>query len=68
MKADRQMAGQTVMTPEEFAAEVRRLVEACKRDPERFHGETDALMEDLLRSLGYGDGVDLLDEVDRWYA
>ena len=37
-------------------------------DEEDAHMEMDDLMLDLLRSLGYGDGVDIFENTNKWYA
>lgn len=66
------------MTPEEFAAEVRKIIakhdrEAKKGFPkwmdyEACHSDTDDLMEQALISLGYGEGIALIRKTTRWYA
>ena len=53
------------MTPEEFA---RRMQEIDSGDPETSHREADELMARVLRELGYGAGVDVFDNMSRWYA
>ena len=47
------------MSPEEFAAAMRETREHWKADNEMMHVEADSLMEMLLETLGYGEGVDL---------
>jgi hypothetical protein len=37
-------------------------------DTEERHLRTDQMMEDLLISLGYGEGIDLIRGSTRWYA
>lgn len=37
-------------------------------DIEGAHSEADSIMCDLLRELGYGDGVDIFQEANKWYA
>jgi len=56
------------MTPEEFASEARRLTTKFGNDEEASHSEHDDLCFRLLRSLGYGEGVDEMLSVKRWYA
>jgi len=56
-----------VMTPEEFAAKMRKIYEG-RYDLERYHGDADDLMVLLLRQLGYGEGVDLFEGSERWYS
>ena len=35
---------------------------------QKFGAELDELMEETLRALGYGEGVDIIDNSARWYA
>ena len=64
------------LTPEEFAKAMEdisdKLVNPPKDRPyydeEDVHIEMDDLMCDLLRSFGYGDGVDIFENTDKWYA
>lgn len=67
------------MTPEEFAAKMRVLVEdgycideddgtSYFDDEEQTHITMDCLMCDLLRSLGYGEGIDIFENTPKWYA
>jgi hypothetical protein len=57
------------MTPEEFAARMRELYpQNGVYDNEQAHVRADELMCELLRSLGYGEGVDIFDAAERWYA
>ena len=65
-----------VLTPKEFAKAMKdisdKLVNPPKDRPyydeEYGHAEMDDLMCDLLRSLGYGDGVDIFENTDKWYS
>ena len=54
------------MTPEEFAKAMRKL--ANGDDTEDSHFEADQIMCDILRALGYGEGVKVFREMKRWYA
>ena len=54
------------LTPEKFAEKMREIFE--RRDCEMAHHAADELMCDLLRSLGYGAGVEVFENADRWYA
>ena len=49
-----------------FANEMRRI----DRDDntERAHNHADELMCKLLRELGYGEGVDIFEKMDKWYS
>ncbi len=55
-----------MMDPKEFAEKMKAI--ADERDTERGHIKMDDLMCELLRSLGYGDGIDIFDDVPKWYA
>ena len=54
------------MSPEEFAQRMREIAE--NSDTEAAHGEADKLMCDVLRSLGYSEGIDIFDSMEKWYA
>jgi len=54
------------MTPEEFKAKMQEC--ADNYDTECGHSNADALMCELLRSMGYGEGVLIFEEMDKWYA
>ena len=63
------------MTPEEFKAKMREIYDGKhadllgKRfDEEQTHELADELMVELLRSLGYGEGVDIFWNMHKWYA
>lgn len=61
----------TPMAPEEFKqamAEAYRNYYEIKNDEELVHGAMDCIMCDLLRSLGYGEGIDIFDNTPKWYA
>lgn len=54
------------MTPEEFK---NRMLEISDNyDEEMAHIYADGLMCDLLRELGYGEGVDVFEDMPKWYA
>lgn len=54
------------MTKEEFKKRMQAIADI--RDAEEGHIEADDLMCELLKDLGYGEGVDIFEEMDRWYA
>lgn len=56
------------MTPEEFAARMRTIEAERGGDPEAAHGAADELLLGALRALGYGEGCDVFERLDRWYA
>jgi len=55
-------------TPAEFAAKMREIERRCVGDTERAHLEADDLLTQLLTSLGYGEGAEVFDNMDKWYA
>lgn len=56
-----------VITPEEFLGVIEKFI-ADKPYPEEFHSRTDELMEELLTSFGYGEGIKAIQSQIRWYA
>ena len=68
------------MTQREFDKKMREIFGApkegydydpyldCRVDEEVSHPAADALMCDLLKSLGYGDGVAVFVRAHKWYA
>jgi hypothetical protein len=55
-------------TPAEFAAKMREVQNKYRGDSERAHIWADDLLMELLASLGYGEGVDVFNDMDKWYA
>ena len=53
------------MTPKEFAEKMRALNIG---DEESDHGNADDLLCELLRSLGYSEGVEEFEKMKKWYA
>lgn len=49
-----------------FANEMRRIDR--NNFPEVAHILADELMCKLLRELGYGEGVDIFEKMDKWYS
>ena len=56
------------MTPEEFKKRMEMLSEKYEDDQEQVHICMDMLMCDTLRSLGYGDGIDIFNNTHMWYS
>lgn len=56
------------MTPESFEIQMREILKHNAGDPESAHYEADQLICDLLRSLGYGKGVAIFENMPKWYA
>ena len=63
-----------VLTPAEFAIAMRKIENGEAYDDDRMydcedqHIDADRLMCNVLRSLGYGDGIDIFDSMYKWYA
>lgn len=60
------------MTPEEFAEQMRHIVERSDKpdgiEMEMRHIAMDDAMCDLLTELGYEDGVKIFLDTSKWYA
>ena len=56
------------MTPEEFEKEMIVIRETNGDSPERFHYEADKLMCKILYQLGYGNGVKIFEDNEKWYS
>ena len=63
------------MTPIEFKEKVQLIIEGTGErrrswvaDPEMGHSYYDDLMEEVLRGLGYGEGIDLTKDMTKWCA
>ena len=54
------------MTPEEFAQRMQEISEY--ESVQASHIAGDDLMCELLEDLGYGDGVQIFYNMDKWYA
>lgn len=54
------------MTPEEFADAMKKI--ADNGDTEYDHRDADDLMIKVLTSLGYGEGAEIFDCMDKWYS
>ena len=59
------------MSPEDFATKMREAYEIHwlkEGDEEVVHIVMDGIMCNLLRMLGYGEGVDIFNSTPMWYA
>ena len=52
--------------PEEFRSKMKTLAE--DDDPESFHSYADDLMCETLTELGYGEGVKIFEDEEKWYS
>lgn len=57
------------ITPKEFKDEVEGVVFSTESYPmDVKHRNLDTIMEDLLISLGYEEGIHLIRNTERWYG
>ena len=59
---------ETPITPDEFRQQMNKILIRGRGDTEVVHSEADDLMCDLLEALGYGQGVQIFRNMNRWYA
>lgn len=57
-----------LLTPEEFENTMAFIADKANKDRERTHMYMDALMEETLIALGYGKGVEIFRNAQKWYA
>lgn len=55
-----------MITPKEFADKMREYDKS--NDPEMKHVHADDLMCEVLRELGYEEGVEIFEEMYIWYS
>lgn len=55
-----------MLTPEEFCDAMKAIAE--RQDLEECHIAADDLMTSLLAQLGYGKGVDIFDDMPKYYV
>jgi hypothetical protein len=55
------------MSPDDFFERMVGIDQYYK-DEEQKHAAADELMCELLKSLGYEKGVQVFDDMDKWYA
>jgi hypothetical protein len=56
------------VTPEQFKERMARIEAEHGNDPHKSHKLADDLTCELLTKLGYGEGVAVFEEMDKWYA
>ena len=61
-----------MLTPEEFKKQMDRIFPMYGHDTgsdlEATHLQADKLMCALLTELGYGEGIEIFKNADKWYA
>ena len=55
-------------TPEDFKKKMQDIVNECGGDLEIAHLSMDDLMKEMLTELGYGEGVAIFSEQEKWYG
>jgi hypothetical protein len=61
------MEDEKPMSPDEFKSRMRWIYRSPV-DVESAHVAADALLCEMLRSLGYGDGVAVFEGSTKWYS
>jgi hypothetical protein len=56
------------ITPEEFKIRMKEIQRHFSRDVEGMHKASDKLMADTLLSLEYTEGVQIFNELPKWYS
>ena len=57
-----------MISPKEFSEEMTRIAEERTGDEEMCHIEMDDYMCDVLRQLGFEEGVAIFMDTPKWYA
>ena len=57
-----------MISPKEFAEEMKRIAEESTTDEEKCHIEMDDYICDVLRQLGFEDGVAIFIDTPKWYS
>ena len=57
-----------IMSPEEFADRMRQIAEGTWNDTEGRHEMADELMCELLEAMGYEEGIEIFDDMEKWYS
>lgn len=58
----------SITDPQVFAEKMQQIADDPEMDTEQGHVRADALMCELLKKLGYEDGVAIYEAMSRWYA
>lgn len=54
--------------PEAFKTRMANIFYSAGDDPESCHGQMDDVMCEFFRHLGYGEGIDIFEAAEKWYA
>ena len=66
-KVDPQPEFKAIIRPEQFAKDMREIVDDHSHNPSTSHHAIDNYICDLLRKWGFGEGADIIENSDRWY-
>lgn len=58
----------SVLSPEEFAKKMLKILTKLEKYPESTHKASDYLVENLLITLGYGEAIEISRSFHRWYS
>ena len=56
------------MNPNEFLSKIKQIEWDYGHDVEVMHSRMDEAMEELLFELGYGEAIEYIRRIERWYA
>jgi len=56
------------MNKEKYKNKLKEIIKIGEYDPEEAHFRADKVLCEILKELGYGDIVELWEEVPKWYA
>ena len=62
------MARKKPMTPEQFEAEMKSIATDYAHDTEGAHGRADDLLCEVLNERGFTKGVQIFEDMPKWYA
>ena len=65
---ERTVSETTALRADKFAEEIKEAAERYANDVDIAHSIADGIMCDLLRELGYGKGVDIFEDMPKWYS
>ena len=55
-------------TPEEFKNEMKKILEQHHNDKETFHVAADEYICDVMKALGFEEGIQIFENADKWYS
>jgi len=55
------------MKPKEFKKRMQAILDG-EYDPEEQHADADKLLCETLKELGYEEGINVYNQIDKWYA